>query len=127
MRKKFRRFLLFLLAVIFIIEAWLWDMTGRVVSYVVAHLPFERLKQAIAYRKGRDGSEIADGRRRLVRRPAVLPVRAIEAAPPKEWPMTATFDTSMPPRSRGDSPSGCASWSITKRTSATLTACWRTM
>lgn len=50
MRKKFRRFLLFFLAVIFIIEAWLWDITGRVVSYVVAHLPFERLKQIIAYR-----------------------------------------------------------------------------
>lgn len=47
MRKILRPFLV-LLAIIFLIEAWLWDRLEPIVAWFVRHIPLERIKTAIA-------------------------------------------------------------------------------
>lgn len=46
-RPRVRRTLLFILALIFIFEAWLFDVTGRAISLIVAHVPIERARQFV--------------------------------------------------------------------------------
>ena len=43
-----RRFLLILLALFFLFEAWLWEKLAPIVAWIVERLPFARLKQALA-------------------------------------------------------------------------------
>jgi len=43
------RFLLILLALFFLLEAWLWEKLAPMVAWVVERLPFSRLKQALAH------------------------------------------------------------------------------
>ena len=50
MKKKYKRPLLITLAVLFLIESWLWDKTGALIARAIALLPFERVKQLIADR-----------------------------------------------------------------------------
>lgn len=50
MRKRLRKFFLFLLATLFIFEAWLWETCGTIVSAVIRCIPFDRLKRYIASR-----------------------------------------------------------------------------
>jgi hypothetical protein len=50
MRKKLRHILFFLLAVLFILEAWLWELTGVLVGRVVSIIPFDHFKEVIAHR-----------------------------------------------------------------------------
>lgn len=50
MRKRLRKFFLFLLATLFIFEAWLWEACGTIVSAVIRYIPFDRLKRYIADR-----------------------------------------------------------------------------
>ncbi|WP_051357077.1 hypothetical protein [Azorhizobium doebereinerae] len=40
--------LFMVLAVLFLIEAWLWEKTAPMVAWVARHIPFEALKHAIA-------------------------------------------------------------------------------
>jgi hypothetical protein len=47
MRRLFRPFLI-LLAIVFLIEAWLWDRMSAAVAWAVAGLPLDRLKRRIA-------------------------------------------------------------------------------
>ncbi len=47
MQARLTRFLWTLLAAIFLVEAWLWDVLGRLVSRVVAALPLVTLKRAL--------------------------------------------------------------------------------
>lgn len=47
-RRLWLRPLLMLLAVLFLIEAWLWEKMAPVVRWVADHIPFERAKQALA-------------------------------------------------------------------------------
>src|SRR5262245_24821374 len=46
--RKILRPILVLLAIIFLIEAWLWDRLEPIVARIVALLPFERIKAAAA-------------------------------------------------------------------------------
>ncbi len=46
MKKKYRRPLLLALALIFLFESWLWDVTGRAVRWLIRTLPIERLTAA---------------------------------------------------------------------------------
>lgn len=46
MKKKYRRPLLILLALIFLVESWLWDKTGAAVAWLLRTLPIERLAKA---------------------------------------------------------------------------------
>lgn len=50
MKKKYKRPLLIFVAVIFLLESWLWDVTGAVIARVIRALPFEELKQKISDR-----------------------------------------------------------------------------
>jgi hypothetical protein len=45
-----KRFALFVLATVFLIEAWLWDHLEPIVAGLVAWIPLHRLKEAIAAR-----------------------------------------------------------------------------
>lgn len=47
MRRKIRRFFLLLLAFFFLLESWIWDVTGDVVTRFVAWLPLDGLKRVI--------------------------------------------------------------------------------
>lgn len=47
MRSRLTRFLWTLLAAIFLVEAWLWDVLGRLVAGIVAALPLAALKRAL--------------------------------------------------------------------------------
>ncbi|HUN11708.1 MAG TPA: hypothetical protein PLE50_05475 [Rhabdaerophilum sp.] len=46
--RRLLRPLWFLLALIFLVEAWIWDRLDPVVGWIVARLPFKALKVAIA-------------------------------------------------------------------------------
>jgi hypothetical protein len=46
--KTFSRPLWFLLAAVFLFEAWLWDALGGFLKWLAARIPFERLKQGLA-------------------------------------------------------------------------------
>lgn len=48
-RRRLQRALLMVLAVGFLIEAWLWAKMAPVIRWVAGLLPFERLKQAIGH------------------------------------------------------------------------------
>ena len=43
-----RRTLLFALAVIFIIETWIWDSFSAAARWIGAHIPFDKFKAAVA-------------------------------------------------------------------------------
>jgi hypothetical protein len=45
MRHKLRKLPIFLLALVFLFEAWLWDVTGVAVAYIVGFVPIERYKR----------------------------------------------------------------------------------
>ncbi len=45
-----KRIFLFILSVIFIIEAWLWETTGALVSRLVGWIPFDHIKRVITAR-----------------------------------------------------------------------------
>ena len=47
MQARLTKFLWMLLAAIFLIEAWLWDVLGRLVSAIVAVLPLAALKRTL--------------------------------------------------------------------------------
>jgi len=49
-RPRLRRALLFVLALIFIFEAWLFEVTGRLVSQIVAHVPIEKVRAWVTAR-----------------------------------------------------------------------------
>lgn len=49
-RRNLRRSLLFLLALFFILEAWLWDVTGAAVQHALGWIPYARLKLWVAAR-----------------------------------------------------------------------------
>ena len=46
--RRINRFLLILLALVFLLEAWLWDHLAPLVAWVVARLPLRTLKEKIA-------------------------------------------------------------------------------
>ncbi len=46
--RHLKRFLLILLALVFLLEAWLWDHLSPIVAWVVARLPLRALKEKIA-------------------------------------------------------------------------------
>ena len=46
--RRVNRFLLILLALVFLLEAWLWDHLAPLVAWVVARLPLRALKEKIA-------------------------------------------------------------------------------
>lgn len=50
MKKKLRRSLLITLALLFLIESWLWEKTGALVARLVEKLPFAEIKQWITER-----------------------------------------------------------------------------
>ncbi len=48
MKKKLRRLLLIVIALLFLLESWLWDVTGAWVAKAIALLPFEEYRRRIA-------------------------------------------------------------------------------
>ena len=46
--RRINRFLLILLALVFLLEAWLWEHLSPLVAWVVARLPLRALKEKIA-------------------------------------------------------------------------------
>ena len=50
MRRHLKRIALFLLAVVFLVEAWLWDVTGAVIKRALGWLPYAQLKIWVAAR-----------------------------------------------------------------------------
>src|ERR1044072_5383785 len=50
MRNILKRMLLFPLALFFLFEAWLWDVTGAAIRAILGWIPYEQLKQFIARR-----------------------------------------------------------------------------
>jgi hypothetical protein len=46
--RRINRFLLILLALVFLLEAWLWDHLAPLVAWVVVRLPLRTLKEKIA-------------------------------------------------------------------------------
>ena len=46
--RRINRFLLILLALVFLLEAWLWEHLSPLVAWVVARLPLRTLKEKIA-------------------------------------------------------------------------------
>ena len=46
--RHLKRWLLILLALVFLLEAWLWDHLAPVVAWAVARLPLKRLKEWLA-------------------------------------------------------------------------------
>jgi hypothetical protein len=49
-KKKLRRVLLITLAILFLVESWLWDTMGAAIARVIRAIPFERIKHFIASR-----------------------------------------------------------------------------
>jgi hypothetical protein len=50
MRRVLRKTGLFLLAIIFLLEAWLWDITGAAIKRLLGWVPYHQLKNFIAKR-----------------------------------------------------------------------------
>jgi hypothetical protein len=48
--KKIKRGLFLLLALVFLFESWLWDVTGAVVERIVARIPMDRLRHWLTAR-----------------------------------------------------------------------------
>lgn len=49
-KKRLRRSLLIFLALLFMVEAWLWDKTGAAIAALLRHLPWERLRLQVERR-----------------------------------------------------------------------------
>ncbi len=75
--RKLLRPLLILLAIIFLIEAWLWDRLEPVVAYIVSLIPLARLKAAFAEWTG-ELSPSATLLLFLLPQAVIIPIKLIE-------------------------------------------------
>ena len=75
--RKLLRPLLILLAVIFLIEAWLWDKLEPIVAYIVRLIPLQRMKAAFANWAG-DLSPPATLLLFLLPQGVIIPIKLIE-------------------------------------------------